>query len=85
MLGYNALDDTSPRWGAPPTPSTDELIRDAIRKEQLVKELVASQDDLRALLTKVKSVQGDVDKLASENETLQMYIDNLTMQMAKRR
>lgn len=38
-----------------------------------------------ALLTRVKSVQTDVDKLASGNETLQMYIDNLTMQMAKRR
>lgn len=38
-----------------------------------------------ALLARVKSVQGDVDKLSSENETLQMYIDNLTMQMAKRR
>ena len=38
-----------------------------------------------ALLDRVHSVQGDVDKLLSENETLQMYIDNLTMQMAKRR
>jgi hypothetical protein len=38
-----------------------------------------------ALLTRVKSVQGDVDKLTSNNATLQMYIDNLTMQMAKRR
>jgi short coiled-coil protein len=38
-----------------------------------------------ALLARVKSVQGDVDKLTSGNATLQMYIDNLTMQMAKRR
>ena len=38
-----------------------------------------------AIMTKAKGVQADVDKLASGNETLQMYIDNLTMQMAKRR
>lgn len=37
------------------------------------------------MLAKAKGVQGDVDKLVSGNETLQMYIDNLTMQMAKRR
>lgn len=37
------------------------------------------------LLDKVKSVESDVDKLTSGNATLQMYIDNLTMQMAKRR
>lgn len=40
---------------------------------------------LTALLARVKSVQKDVDKLSSGNETLQMYIDNLTVQMAKRR
>ncbi len=37
------------------------------------------------MMAKAKGVQADVDKLASGNETLQMYIDNLTMQMAKRR
>ena len=40
---------------------------------------------LLAMISKAKSVQADVDKLISGNETLQMYIDNLTMQMAKRR
>jgi hypothetical protein len=38
-----------------------------------------------AMLAKVQSVQREVDKLTSGNETLQMYIDNLTVQMAKRR
>ena len=38
-----------------------------------------------AMLAKAKGVQADIDKLVSGNETLQMYIDNLTMQMAKRR
>ena len=38
-----------------------------------------------AMLAKVQSVQKEIDKLTSGNETLQMYIDNLTVQMAKRR
>lgn len=37
------------------------------------------------MLSKVDTVQKEVDKLVSGNETLQMYIDNLTVQMAKRR
>lgn len=38
-----------------------------------------------ALVARVRTVQKEVDKLTAGNETLQMYIDNLTMQMAKRR
>lgn len=37
------------------------------------------------MLAKVQAIQKDVDKLTSGNEVLQMYIDNLTQQMAKRR
>lgn len=37
------------------------------------------------MLARVKAVQSDVDKLTSGNQTLQVYIDNLTLQMAKRR
>ncbi|KAG9315697.1 hypothetical protein JVU11DRAFT_3344 [Chiua virens] len=61
------------------------IVKDAIRKEQVLKDIAAAQGDLRALLTRVHSVQADVDKLTSENATLQMYIDNLTRQMAKRK
>ncbi|KAK0188236.1 hypothetical protein F5146DRAFT_749209 [Armillaria mellea] len=38
-----------------------------------------------ALYERTQTVQKEVDKLTSGNETLQMYIDNLTVQMAKRR
>lgn len=41
--------------------------------------------EFQALLARVQAVQKDVDKLVSGNETLQMYIDNLTLQIAKRR
>ncbi|KIM43391.1 hypothetical protein M413DRAFT_444215 [Hebeloma cylindrosporum] len=61
------------------------LVRDTIKKEQVIKEILACQEDLKAMLDKVQTVQKEVDKLVSGNETLQMYIDNLTVQMAKRR
>ncbi len=40
---------------------------------------------ISVLLERVKTVEKDMDKLSSGNATLQMYIDNLTLQMAKRR
>lgn len=40
---------------------------------------------IAALVDRVHSVQKEVDKLEAGNQTLQMYIDNLTVQMAKRR
>ncbi|KAI0335863.1 hypothetical protein GY45DRAFT_1350583 [Cubamyces sp. BRFM 1775] len=47
--------------------------------------MMPSANEPKAMLAKTKGVQSDIDKLVSGNETLQMYIDNLTMQMAKRR
>ena len=38
-----------------------------------------------ALLARVKVVQADVDKLSSSNETLQTYVNNLKLQVAKQR
>ncbi|TBU28640.1 hypothetical protein BD309DRAFT_845202, partial [Dichomitus squalens] len=81
---FAGFEDTTPAWGVP-APSSEDIVTTAIKKEKLIKEIVAAQEDLRAMISKAKSVQADVDKLASGNETLQMYIDNLTMQMAKRR
>ncbi|KAF8631806.1 hypothetical protein AX17_005021 [Amanita inopinata Kibby_2008] len=78
-----SIDSSSP-WGQE-TPQTADFVRDAMHKEALIKEILASQEDLRTLLSRVQTVQKEVDKLTSGNETLQMYIDNLTVQMAKRR
>ncbi|KAI0354998.1 hypothetical protein OH77DRAFT_1496542 [Trametes cingulata] len=82
-MSFSGFDDI-PQWDAS-APSTEDVVTTAIKKEKLIKEITAAQEDLRAMLAKAQSVQADVDKLASGNETLQMYIDNLTMQMAKRR
>lgn len=83
-MSFAGFDDPT-AWGAPSGTPASDIVKDAVRKEQILKEITAAQDDLRALLARVKAVQGDVDKLTSGNKTLQMYIDNLTMQMAKRR
>ncbi|KAI8969611.1 hypothetical protein BD414DRAFT_470873 [Trametes punicea] len=82
-MSFSGFDDV-PQWEVP-MPATGDIVTTAIKKEKLIKEITAAQEDLRALLAKMKNVQADVDKLASDNETLQMYIDNLTMQLAKRR
>ncbi|EDR13807.1 uncharacterized protein LACBIDRAFT_292609 [Laccaria bicolor S238N-H82] len=71
-------------WGAV-SPQAGDIVRDAMMKEKVIKEILSCQDDLRVMLGRVDTVQKEVDKLVSENETLQMYIDNLTVQMAKRR
>lgn len=82
-MAFNGFYESA-AWGES-EPETQDIVKDAIRKEQVLQEITAAQDDLRALLTRVHSVQADVDKLTSENATLQVYIDNLTMQMAKRK
>ncbi|KAI0372197.1 hypothetical protein BV20DRAFT_964304 [Pilatotrama ljubarskyi] len=82
-MSFSGFDDI-PQWDAP-APSTEDIVTNAIKKEKIIKEIIAAQEDLRAMLAKAQAVQTDVDKLTSGNETLQMYIDNLTMQMAKRR
>ncbi|KAH8104627.1 hypothetical protein BXZ70DRAFT_1005141 [Cristinia sonorae] len=82
---FDIDDTTSPGWGASVPLEDEDVVTAAIKKEKVIKEIVAQQEDLKALLVRVKDVQKDVDKLISGNETLQMYIDNLTLQMAKRR
>ncbi|KAJ7254351.1 hypothetical protein B0H12DRAFT_1115109 [Mycena haematopus] len=77
--------DEPAAWGAVSPAPAGDIIKDTLRKEQLLKDIAASQQDLRTILARVQTVQKEVDKLASGNETLQMYIDNLTVQMAKRR
>ncbi|KAI0300213.1 hypothetical protein BC826DRAFT_665638 [Russula brevipes] len=76
--------DDQAGWGADVV-TTGDVVKDAMRKEQLIKDIAAFQDDLRVLLDRVKAVEKDTEKLLSGNATLQMYIDNLTLQMAKRR
>ncbi|KJA24057.1 hypothetical protein HYPSUDRAFT_214802 [Hypholoma sublateritium FD-334 SS-4] len=87
-MDYDDFDEQPAVWGvvSPREGGSDlGLVRETLKKEQVIKEILVSQEALRAMMSKVQTVQKDIDKLASGNETLQMYIDNLTVQMAKRR
>ncbi|KAG9010298.1 hypothetical protein FRB94_010648 [Tulasnella sp. JGI-2019a] len=61
-----------------------DILKDTIRKEAVIRDIFASQGDLKALQARIQSVQSEVDKLRSGNQTLQMYIENLTKQASKR-
>ncbi|KAG8905386.1 hypothetical protein FRB99_008999 [Tulasnella sp. 403] len=76
--------DFSGAWGASnKNASPSDILKDTLKKEAVIKDIVASQGDLKTLLARVKSVQAEVDKLQSGNATLQLYIENLTKQVAK--
>ncbi|KAH9179303.1 hypothetical protein EDB89DRAFT_1926464 [Lactarius sanguifluus] len=77
--------DDQAGWGTSEVIPESDVIKDAMKKEQVIRDIVAYQDDLRVLLERVKTAEKDMDKLSSGNATLKMYIDNLTLQMAKRR
>ncbi|KAF8270852.1 hypothetical protein EI94DRAFT_1797785 [Lactarius quietus] len=77
--------DDQAGWGTSEAIPANDVVKDAMKKEQVIKDVVAYQDDLRVLLERVKTAEKDMDKLSSGNATLQMYIDNLTLQVAKRR
>ncbi|KAF8917073.1 mitochondrial protein Pet127-domain-containing protein [Mucidula mucida] len=70
-MSFSGFDEAAGS-GWEPAPQAGDLIKDALRKEQLLKEIAASQDDLRTLYNRVQSVQKEVDKLTSNNSTLQI-------------
>ncbi|KAG6830701.1 hypothetical protein H0H92_015177 [Tricholoma furcatifolium] len=79
MFSSYGVENEAPAWGEPPVSS--DPVRDAILKDKIINFIFLTA----ALLARVRAVQKDVDKLTAGNETLQMYIDNLTVQMVKRR
>ncbi|GJJ13347.1 hypothetical protein Clacol_007599 [Clathrus columnatus] len=85
-MSFIPLDDTT-AWGDNSTSEEFEesdIVSVAMKKERVLREIIAAQEDLQALFSRVKTVQEEVDKLSSGNQTLQMYIDNLTKQLARR-
>jgi len=76
--------DENPGWASVSEPPAKDVIKEALKKEEIIKDIVAAQNDLRVILAKIQTAEGDVEKLTSGNATLQMYIDNLTKQIARR-
>lgn len=72
--GPGALDQTRK--------SSEDALKEALKKEQLIKEVLTAQADLRALVDRVDKTQSQIDKLSSNNVMLATYVDNLSKQMA---
>ncbi|THV05250.1 hypothetical protein K435DRAFT_961328 [Dendrothele bispora CBS 962.96] len=83
-MSFPAFDEPS-AWAIPSEPQAGDIVTEALKKDKVLKDIAAAQEDLKAMFNRVQAVQKEVEKLTSGNETLQMYIDNLTVQMAKRR
>ena len=47
-----------------------------------VREIIAMQDGLRALISRVNTVKDDCKKAEADNEMLQTYIDSVTKSLA---
>ncbi|EJD43945.1 hypothetical protein AURDEDRAFT_166999 [Auricularia subglabra TFB-10046 SS5] len=85
-MSFAADLDPNAGWAAvaePPPPR--DVIKEAIEKDKVIKDITAAQNDLRVIISKIQAAEADCDKLSSGNATLQMYIDNLTKQIAGRR
>ncbi|KAJ3767884.1 hypothetical protein FB446DRAFT_651401 [Lentinula raphanica] len=80
-----SFDSFNEPWALPTSSEPGDIVTEALKKEKVLKEIAASQEDLKALYGRVQSLQKEVDKVSSENQTLQMYIDNLAVQIAKNR
>lgn len=86
MSSFDGIEQDISAWGqinVTETQNNSAVLKDAVKKEQIIKELLAGQGDLKALVEKVKATQADVDKLTADNATLHLYIDNLTKQIAQ--
>lgn len=47
------------------------------RKEKVIKDILSLRDGLRGLMVRLSEVEEENDKLAKENETLSLYVENL--------
>ncbi|KAL7411033.1 hypothetical protein BDY24DRAFT_397483 [Mrakia frigida] len=63
--------------GAPP-PDDGDLIQNALAKEKMINDIQGLQEGLKALLSRITTVKGDTEKLATENLMLDQYIANLS-------
>ncbi|PWN53982.1 hypothetical protein IE53DRAFT_383509 [Violaceomyces palustris] len=64
------------------TAETEISANDIVEKEKLIREILAMQDGLRALLQRVSKVKQECEKAESDNEMLQTYIDSVTKSLA---
>ena len=61
---------------------TDALWIAGLLCQCAVREIIAMQDGLRALISRVNTVKDDCKKAEADNEMLQTYIDSVTKSLA---
>merc|ERR1712093_596266 len=57
-------------------------LQTVLEKEKVIKDIMTTQEGLRALLDRINEVTDDIKKLSEENATLQIYLDNMTRNTA---
>ncbi|CAD6580738.1 MAG: hypothetical protein CYPHOPRED_001348 [Cyphobasidiales sp. Tagirdzhanova-0007] len=77
-IGFSTSDTHA--WDNAP-PKQDDLAN-AVEKERIIKDIMSTQEGLRALLGRVEDVTDDIKKLTDENAMLQTYLDNMTRNTA---
>ncbi|KIR33020.1 hypothetical protein I352_04386 [Cryptococcus deuterogattii MMRL2647] len=66
-------------WAVPVASSVPEpTVESALEKEKVIKDILSLRDGLRGLMVRLAEVEEENDKLAKENETLGVYVENLT-------
>lgn len=66
------------------TASTDISADEVLEKQNLIKDILSTQESLKALVARVQAVQADCTKAEADNEMLQSYIDSVTKSLAKK-
>lgn len=61
-----------------PAPSPAGPDKDLLEKERLSSDILKMQESLKALLDRVEIVQGEFNKMQSENKVLENYVSNLS-------
>ncbi|TYJ53611.1 hypothetical protein B9479_005759 [Cryptococcus floricola] len=79
MSFANYAEGVGEPWATPePSAAPEPSVESALEKEKILKDILTLRDGLRGLMVRVSEVEGENDKLAQENETLGLYVENLT-------
>ncbi|WVO18418.1 hypothetical protein L204_106135 [Cryptococcus depauperatus] len=84
MMSYSGFaEGESETWEThSPAPIPEPTVESALKKEKIIKDIITLRDGLRGLMVRISEVEIENDKLAKENETLNLYVDNLTRNSA---
>ncbi|OWZ34113.1 hypothetical protein C351_02266 [Cryptococcus neoformans c8] len=79
-MAFSSFAEGEPEpWATPiATLAPEPTVESALEKEKVIKDILSLRDGLRGLMVRLSEVEEENDKLAKENETLSLYVENLT-------